>query len=55
MRTVVKSDEIGHLWAHQTQDRARAGNLSFQGKEFYSYSTVIARIAENKAVSVLTC
>ena len=48
MRTVVKSSEIGHLWAHQTQERGRAGNISFSGSDFYSYNTVMATIAKSK-------
>jgi hypothetical protein len=49
MRTVVKSHEIAHLWAHQTQEHARcASNMSFHGAEFSSYSTVIASIVTNK-------
>jgi hypothetical protein len=38
------SDSIGHLWAHQTQDWAKAGNVSFRGEEFISYNTCVARI-----------
>ena len=39
-------NQIGHLWAHQTQDWARAGNVSFEGKNFSSYRTVVATICE---------
>lgn len=49
MRNVVTSKEIGHLWAHQTQTSARsAASVSFEGPDFYSYSTVIASIVTGK-------
>ncbi len=49
MRTVVKSHEVAHLWAHQTQLSARTpGNMSFDGPDFYSYSTVIGTIVAGK-------
>jgi hypothetical protein len=45
MKTVYSNgNAIGHLWAHQTQGHARAGNVSFSGSAFVSYETVIARI-----------
>lgn len=45
MRYKVKSSEIAHLWAHQTQDHAEAAaSMSFRGPDFYSYSTVIGSI-----------
>jgi hypothetical protein len=46
MKTVVTSNEIGHLWAYQQQDHARAASMSFQGKEFSSFATTIAQIVE---------
>ena len=49
MRTVVKSHEVAHLWAHQTQSSARTpGAMSFDGPDFYSYSTVIGSIVTGK-------
>lgn len=49
MKTVFSnSREIPHLWAHQTQSEARAGNVSFRGLKFYSYSTVIAQLVETR-------
>lgn len=49
MRTVVKPTEIGHLWAHQSQSRARTqGSISFDGPTFYSYSTPIGYIETNQ-------
>jgi hypothetical protein len=49
MKTVFSSSrEIPHLWAHQTQSSARAGNVSFEGLKFYSYRTVIAQLVETK-------
>lgn len=49
MRTVVKPSEIGHLWAHQSQEHARTqGSMSFTGPTFYSYSTPIGYVETNK-------
>lgn len=38
-KQVFKTDEIPHLWAHQTQHEARnaQGNLFFEGDTIYSY------------------
>lgn len=47
MRTVLpNSDQVAHVWAHQSQDHARnsGGSTSFRGPKFYSYRTPIARI-----------
>ena len=41
MRHIVKARELPHMWAHQTQDGARCGNVHFHGPRFYSYSTCI--------------
>lgn len=44
MKTVFKSDEIAHVWAHESAPRGKSpGNASFDGDAFYSYATVIAR------------
>lgn len=55
MRTRVKTNEVPHLWAHQTQDNARNGrgyrnNLFFDGDTIYSYGNhfPIARHVQNK-------
>ena len=48
-RHVYPTDQVIHIWAHQSQDSARNGsNVSFNGKLLYSYSTVIAQIEEDK-------
>ena len=49
MRTVVSSSEIGHLWAHQTQYHAKAGNIFFNGPTIFSYGHhfPMARIVES--------
>lgn len=41
MKTVYRSSEIPHLWAHQTQDHARNSNSSlfFNGPVIYSYGS----------------
>jgi hypothetical protein len=48
MRYKVRTHEIGHLWAHQSQDRADASNMSFNGVNFRSYQACIASIVTNK-------
>ena len=49
MKTVFPTDEIAHLWAHQTQDNARnpGGNFYFNGKSIFSYGShfEIARLS----------
>jgi hypothetical protein len=48
MRYKVKSSEVAHLWAHQTQDHAEAPSaMSFRGPDFYSYNTVIGSIVKD--------
>jgi hypothetical protein len=49
-REVYPTDQIAHLWAHQTQRSARnpTGNFSFAGNELRSYSTTIAQRVEYK-------
>ncbi len=52
MRHVVDTNEVPHLWAHQTQSDARnkQGNLYFEGDTIYSYGShfPIARHVKNK-------
>ncbi len=40
-RHVFPTDEIAHLWAHKTQDKARnpQGNFYFEGDTIYSYGS----------------
>lgn len=48
MRQVYPTNEVFHLWAHQTQESARnSPNVHFTGPELYSYSTTIAAIIDN--------
>lgn len=51
MRKVVRSSEVAHLWAHQTQSEARnaKSTIWFRGKTIYSYGEhfPIACFAEN--------
>lgn len=44
MKTVVSNHMIAHLWAHQSQERAKSGNGNFWFNEttIYSYQTPIA-------------
>jgi hypothetical protein len=44
MKTVMRSDEVAHHWAHQLQAHARSSNLSYQNESLCSYATEIARI-----------
>lgn len=48
-KKVFSTDEVYHLWAHETQEEARnsTGNVSFHGANAKSYATVIATIAKN--------
>lgn len=41
MKTVVKTENVAHLWAHQAQDHARSAGkrLYFEGKTIYSYGS----------------
>lgn len=49
MRYSVKSDEVFHLWAAQSQSHATgAGNISFSGETAFSYSAVIGNIVTNE-------
>jgi len=49
MRTVLRSDEIATVWAAQTQPHGRcSSNMSFDGRKFYSYGTVVAEIVVHR-------
>ena len=53
MKTVFPSHELAHIWISQTQPHGRcASNMKFEGKDFYSYNTVIARILDDGSVAV---
>lgn len=41
MRHTVSPSELPHLWAHQRQDWAKSGNMSFNLKRIFSYATCI--------------
>lgn len=43
----VSSSEVPHLWAHQAQDWAKGGNLSFEGKTLKSYGLTIGQIVDD--------
>lgn len=43
-RVYNRSDEVAHLWTNQVQSDARSRNTSFNGTEFFSYSTCIAKL-----------
>lgn len=36
--------EIAHVWAHGQKPKGRAGNVSFDGPDLYSYATIIGRV-----------
>jgi hypothetical protein len=44
MKTVFNNDMCAHVWAQQTQDEGRSGNMSFRGPVAYSYRQPVARI-----------
>lgn len=46
IKTVFTNREIAHAWTRQDQEIGRTsnGNMSFDGKRFFSYSTCIAQI-----------
>ena len=48
MKTVVSNDMVAHLWANQSQERARNGkdSVSFEGKHYYSYRIMVARFTD---------
>ncbi len=49
MKTVFKSSELPHIWAHKRAPHGRCpGNLSFNGPAILSYATEIARHCEHK-------
>ena len=52
VKHVVPTDEVPHLWFHQTQSDARnqQGNLYFEGASIWSYGShfCIAKLVENK-------
>ena len=55
MKTVFPSHELAHVWAHQTQSQGRCpSSMSFNGRDFYSYRTVIARILDDGSVVIAT-
>lgn len=55
MKTVFPTHELAHVWAHQTQAEGRSpSNMSFRGKNFYSYRTVIAEHLPDGSVAVST-
>lgn len=48
MKTVFSNhDQVAHIWASQSQDQGRAGNIFFEGDKIYSYGYhfCIARFA----------
>jgi hypothetical protein len=46
MKTVFTSQQVFHVWASQSQDEGRGGNVSFRDKALFSYSAMIARFAD---------
>lgn len=49
MKTLFKSNEIAHIWAHKSAPEGKSpGAMSFRGDSFYSYGTVIARHITHK-------
>ena len=45
MKTVINSQQVAHLWAHQSQSHAKGyGSTSFVGDTLYSYAAKIGRV-----------
>lgn len=47
-KSYFKSSEIAHVFVHQQAPEGRCPSSTFHGKTFYSYSTAIAKLVENK-------
>lgn len=55
MRKSLKSHEVYHFWANQTQSEGYSGNVSFRARDFISYRTTVARLmGKNDSVAVLS-
>lgn len=46
----MSNAEIAHIWAQQSRDSKKCGNMSFRGRSLYSYDTEIARFIDGKVV-----
>lgn len=55
IRNVWPTEQIAHMWAHQTQFSARNyGNFHYEGRNLYSYNTVIAvRLETRKGIAFM--
>lgn len=54
MKTVFKSEEIAHIWAHKSAPYGKSpGAVSFDGPVIRSYSTAIARHIEHKGKAAI--
>lgn len=52
MRIVLaNAGEVFHSWAHQQQERANSGNVSYVGPSLYSYAACIARFLNARTVA----
>lgn len=40
----ITSANIEHAWVHAQKNKGRAGNVSFEGPDIYSYSTIMGRV-----------
>lgn len=45
----ITSANIEHAWLHGLKDKGRASNVSFQGDDIFSYSTIMARVVVRPA------
>ena len=46
-KSLKNTNEVCHYWANQVQAEGYLGNVSFVGKDFYSYRTIIAHIVND--------
>lgn len=55
VKEVFNNGELAHLWVHQKYavGRNSSNSMSFRGKNFYSYNTVIAELVEVPEISEL--
>lgn len=40
----MNAQEVTHLWANESRNSARSGNVSFEGRTLYSYAAPIAKL-----------
>lgn len=54
MKNLRTTNDVFHAWAHQAYPAAQCGNVSFRGRELYSYAACIAKLLPNNMVAHTT-